>query len=340
MRLLIALGGNAIKQANEKGTPEEQFRNVEITCKQILELMKRHEKDDRITITHGNGPQAGNLLVQQEEGAKLVPAQTLDIINAMTQGQIGYMFQNTLQNLLKDAGGRLAEVPVISINNQVLVSANDPDFLDPSKPVGNFFTKEEADQLAKDKGYVINPPAGKEHLDEKMKGFVIKQVKPTGSTPKPFRRVVPSPDPIRNVEGQSIKELIDKGVLVIASGGGGIPVIENTEGHFEGVFAVIDKDKAGERMAESIQATDFLILTDVEYVMLDFGKPTQKPIREMSIDEAERYLAEGHFIPGSMGPKVLACIRFLKWGGERAIITSLNKAVEAIDGKTGTQIRK
>lgn len=340
MRLLIALGGNAIKQADEKGTTEEQFKNVEITCKQIVELMKREKEDDRIAITHGNGPQAGNLLVQQEEGEGLVPAQTLDVINAMTQGQIGYMFQQTLQNLLKDAGGWLAEIPVVSVNNQVLVSMDDPDFLDPSKPVGNFFTKEEAEKLAREKGYVINPPAGKEYLDKKMKGFVIKQVKPTGSTPRPFRRVVPSPDPVRNVEGETIKALIDQGAVVVASGGGGIPVIQNKEGHLEGVFAVIDKDKAGERMAESIQATDFLILTDVEHAMLDFGKPTQRPISEMSIKEAEKYLAEGHFIPGSMGPKVLACIRFLKWGGKRAIISSLDKLVGAVDGKAGTRIYK
>jgi len=337
-RLLIALGGNAIKQANEEGTTEEQFRNVETTCRQIVSLMTRLSADS-IAITHGNGPQAGNLLLQQEEALHSgVPAQTFDVVGAMTQGQIGYMFQQTLQNFLKDAGGALSKIPVVSVVNQVLVSPDDPDFLDPTKPVGNFFSKEEADKLAQEKGYVINPKPGKEHLDKKMKGFVIKQVKPTGSTPKPFRRVVPSPDPIKNVEGETIKRLIDQGVVVVASGGGGIPVVMNKNGHLEGVFAVIDKDKAGERMGEAINATDFLILTDIEYAMLNFGKSNQKPIHEMTTREAENYLAEGHFIAGSMGPKVEACLRFLKWGGKRAIISSLNKLIDAYDGKTGTHI--
>jgi carbamate kinase len=337
-RLLIALGGNAIKQANEEGTAEEQFRNVATTCKQIVSLMGRLSGDS-IAITHGNGPQAGNLLLQQEEALHAgVPPQTFDVVGAMTQGQIGYMFQQTLQNLLKGAGGALSKTPVLSVVNQVLVSSDDPDFSDPTKPVGNFFTKEEAEKLAQEKGYVINPKPGKEHLEKKVKGFVIKQVKPSGSTSKPYRRVVPSPDPIRNIEGETIKMLVDQGVLVVASGGGGIPVMMNKEGHLKGVFAVIDKDKAGERMAEAIKATDLLILTDIEYAMLNFGKPNQKPIHEMTTREAEKYLAEGHFIAGSMGPKVEACLRFLKWGGKSAVISSLDKLIDAYDGKTGTQI--
>jgi len=339
-RLLIALGGNAIKQADEEGTTQEQFKNVTITCEQIVKLLQRMGEDDRIAITHGNGPQVGNLLVQQEEASEIVPPQTIDVLGSMTQGQIGYMFQQTLQKLLWDMGGRLAKIPVISVVNQVLVSQDDPAFLDPTKPVGNFFTKEEAEKLANEKGYVINPPPGKEYLDKKMTGFVIKQVKPTGSTPRPYRRVVPSPDPIRNVEGEVIKMLVDQGVIVVASGGGGIPVIIDEKGDLEGVFAVIDKDKAGERMAEAIDATEFLILTDVEYAMLDFGKSTQRPLEKISIEEAERYLTEGHFLAGSMGPKVEACIRFLKWGGERVIISSLEKVVDAFDGKTGTHIYK
>ena len=337
-RLLVALGGNAIKQAHEEGTTEEQFRNVATTCKQIVSLMGRLSSDS-VAVTHGNGPQAGNLLLQQEEALHVgVPAQTFDVVGAMTQGQIGYMFQQSLQNLLRDAGGALSKTSVLSVVNQVLVSLDDPDFLDPTKPVGNFFTREEAEKLAQEKGYVINPKPGKEHLDKKMKGFVIKQVKPTGSTPKPYRRVVPSPDPIKNIEGETVKMLIDQGVLVVASGGGGIPVIVNKDGNLEGVFAVIDKDKAGERMAEAIKATDFLVLTDIEYAMLNFGKPDQKPIHEMTIKDAEKYLAEGHFIAGSMGPKVEACIRFLKWGGKRAVISSLDRLIEAYDGKTGTHI--
>ena len=335
-KLLIALGGNAIKRANEAGTTEEQMRNVAITCKQIVKLIQRQGGDDRIAITHGNGPQVGNLLVQQESGSGLVPAQAFDIVGSMSQGQIGYMFQQTLQNYLTAAGERLAKIPVLSIVNQVLVSPEDPEFLDPTKPIGNFFSKEEAEKLAEEKGYVINPLAGREYLKEKRTGFVIKQVVPTGA--KPFRRVVPSPDPIENVEGETIRKLVDMGVVVVASGGGGIPVIRDEEGNLQGVFSVIDKDKAGERMAEAIEATDFLVLTDVEYVYLDFGKETQRPVRDMSVEEAEKYLEEGHFLRGSMGPKVEACIRFIKWSGKRAIISSLDKVVDAVDGRSGTHI--
>jgi carbamate kinase len=338
IRLLIALGGNAIKKANEEGTTEDQMRNVAITCKQIVRLIREQGEGDRIAITHGNGPQVGNLLVQQEAGSGLVPAQAFDVVGAMSQGQIGYMFQQTLQNYLKAAGGRLAKIPVISVVNQVLVSQDDPEFLDPTKPIGNFFSREEAEEHAEEQGYVINPPAGRAHLREKRTGFVIKQVIPTGAKPKPFRRVVPSPDPVRNVEGETIKRLVDMGVVVIASGGGGIPVIESGNGGLEGVFSVIDKDKAGERMAEAIEATDFLVLTDVEYAYLDFGKDTQRPLRDASVEEAERYLAEGHFLRGSMGPKVEACIRFIRWGGRRAFISSLEHVVEALEGKTGTLI--
>jgi carbamate kinase len=248
------------------------------------------------------------------------------------------MFQQTLQNNLKKTGEHLSNIPVITVVNQVLVNVEDPEFLDPTKPIGNFFSKEEAEKLAKESDYVIDPPAGSKYLKQKLTGFVIKQVKPTSSTPKPFRRVVPSPDPIENVEGAVIKKLVDDGVIVIASGGGGIPVVKDNDGLLKGVFSVIDKDKAGERMAEAINATDFLVLTDVEYVMLDFGKPNQRPISRMSIEKAEKYLEEGHFLEGSMGPKVEACIRFLKWGGERAIITSLEKLIDAFDGKTGTHI--
>jgi carbamate kinase len=288
-KLLIALGGNAIKRSSEAGTTEEQMRNVAITCRQVVKLIQRQDEEDRIAITHGNGPQVGNLLVQQEAGSGLVPAQAFDIVGSMSQGQIGYMFQQTLQNFLAAAGGRMAKIPVLSVVNQVLVSPEDPEFLDPTKPIGNFFSKEEAEKLAEEQGYVINPPAGRKYLKEKRTGFVIKQVVPTGAKPKPFRRVVPSPDPIENVEGEAIRRLVDMGVVVVASGGGGIPV-------------------------------------------------TQRPVRGISVEDAERYLEEGHFLRGSMGPKVEACIRFIRWGGKRAIISSLDKVVDAVDGRAGTHI--
>jgi carbamate kinase len=319
-RILVALGGNAIKQAHEKGTMEEQFRNCDITTKRLAEIVKRMGKDDRLIITHGNGPQAGNLMVQQEEGKHLVPAQNMDVVGSMTQGQIGYMMQQTLMNHFIKMG---IDTPVCAVVNQVLVNKDDPEFFGEtaSKPVGNFFTEEEAMKIKSD------------HPE-----YIMKKVKPVGE--RVWRRCVPSPDPIRNVGAKKIRILTDAGAVVIASGGGGIPVILDEKGLYKGVEAVIDKDLAGERLSEVVKANTFLVLTDVEKAKLNFGKPNEKDIDQMTLDEAKKYSEEGHFLPGSMGPKVKACIRFLEWGGERAIITSLDKAVDAVDGKTGTQITR
>lgn len=320
MRLLIALGGNAIKQADEKGTTLEQFKNCEVTTKLIAQIVKRMAPDDRLIITHGNGPQAGNLLVQQDAGKTLVPAQDMDVVGAMTQGQIGYMLQQTLSNYLRELG---INTPVCEVVNRVRVSRDDPEFIgeNASKPVGNFLSEAEAMQLKR------------EHPE-----YIVKKVKPKGE--KCWRRVVPSPDPVSNVEAEAIKKMVDAGIITIASGGGGIPVVLDEDGHYRGVDAVIDKDLAGERLAEAVGADVFLILTDVEKAKLNFGKPDEKDIDRMTLAEAKRYLAEGHFLAGSMGPKVKACIRFLEWGGKRAVITALDKAIAALDGKTGTEIVK
>jgi len=317
-RILVAFGGNAIKQADEKGSPEEQFKNCLTTCKLLAQIVKTMEKGDRLIITHGNGPQVGNLMIQQEEAKHLVPAQTMDIVGAMTQGQIGYMLQQTLTNCLRNEG---IETPVCAVVNQVLVDKDDPEFFSEaaSKPIGNFFTEEEAMMIKK-----------------KHPEYIIKKVKPVGE--KAWRRIVPSPYPVANVEGEAIRKLVDTGAIVIASGGGGIPVILDEYGHYKGVDAVIDKDLAGERLAEVVNANVFLILTDVEKVKLNFGKPNEQDIDKMTITEAKKYLEEGHFLPGSMEPKVKACIWFLESGGEKAIITSLDKAVKALEGKTGTLI--
>lgn len=315
-RILIALGGNAIKQAEEKGTAEEQFKNVNTTAIHIVNMIQHLGKNDRLIITHGNGPQSGNLALQQDIAKDQIPPQPLDVVGAMTQGQIGYMFQNCLQNIMMAKG---VKVPVISVVNQVLVDRNDPEFVgeNASKPVGNFLTEEEAMRLKAEKGWIV------------------KKVKPTA--PKPWRRTVPSPDPIANVEAEAIKILVNAGAVVIASGGGGIPVVKEN-GKLVGVEAVIDKDLAGERLAEVVEADTFLVLTDVEKAKLNYGKPNEKALDRMTVSEAKKYLAEGHFLPGSMGPKVKACIRFLEWRGQEAIITSLDKAVDAIEGKTGTHI--
>jgi len=277
MKVLVALGGNAIKQVYERGTAEEQFRNIRETCKRILEMIKRGY---RVVITHGNGPQAGNLLIQQEEGSSLVPPQPLDVVGAMTQGQIGYMLQQTLINYLKDAG---LDLSVVTMVTQVLVDKNDPDFKDPSKPVGPFYAKQEAERLKKEKGYII------------------KKVKPGDE--KAYRRVVSSPDPIAIIEKEAIRKMVDAGCVVITSGGGGIPVTLEKDGTLGGIEAVIDKDLAGERLAEVVDADIFLVLTDVEKVKLNYGKPNEKDLDEMTVAEAEKCFQEGHFFTGKHGAK-------------------------------------
>ena len=312
-RILVALGGNAIKQAHEKGTYEEQLRNVEKTAAQLAKLVQRGY---HLAITHGNGPQVGALLIQQEEGQRLgIPPQPMDVCGAMTQGQIGYMLQQALMNEFRKMGLDKLAATVVT---RVLVRKDDPDFRDPSKPVGPFYDEETAKRLAEERGWVI------------------KKVKPNAD--KPYRRVVPSPDPIRPLEADAVKKLYDSGIVVIASGGGGIPVIEE-DGKIKGVEAVIDKDLAGERLAEVLGVDIFMILTDVEKAKLNYGKPDERDIDRMTVSEAKKYFEEGHFLPGSMGPKVKACIRFIEEaGGKAAIITHLEKALDALEGKTGTWI--
>ncbi|MEM2127043.1 MAG: carbamate kinase [Candidatus Bathyarchaeia archaeon] len=309
-RVVIALGGNAIKQPDERGTAEEQMRNVRAACRQIAGIIRRGYE---VVLTHGNGPQVGNLAIQQEQARDLVPPQPLVVLGAMTQGQIGYLFQQALRNELADV-----KRPVVTVVTQVLVDKDDPDFRDPHKPVGPFYDEEEAKALMGERGWVM------------------RRVRPDV---KGWRRVVPSPRPLAIIEGEAVRRMVDDGMIVIASGGGGIPVIERG-GRLEGIDAVIDKDLAGEILAEEVGADIFLILTDVDCVKLDYGKPSERPIRRMTLEEARRYLSEGHFPPGSMGPKVEACIRFLEHGGERAIIASLHDGLEALEGRAGTQITR
>ena len=310
--VLIALGGNAIKQPHEKGTYEEQMANVETACQQIAGIARRGYG---IVVTHGNGPQVGNLAIQQEQGAHMVPPQPLFVLGSMTQGQIGFMIQQSLQNQLQ-GDGRL----VATVVTQVLVSLDDPDFQDPSKPVGPYYDEETAKRLARENGWLV------------------KKVRPNGE--RPWRRVVPSPRPLGIVEAPVIKDLAKKGVIVIASGGGGIPVYRDGAGKLRGVDAVIDKDRAGAKLAQEVEADTLLILTDVEHAFLNFGTPKEEPLGSLGVEEAKQYLKEGHFKAGSMGPKVEASIGFVEAGGESAIITSLDKASEALEGKTGTHIHR
>lgn len=310
--IVVALGGNAIKRPDEKGTAEDQFRNISLACDQ---LVKMNKADYKLVLTHGNGPQAGNLLIQQEESAALVPALPLDVCDAMTQGELGYIFQNQLRNAFRRDK---RTIPVATIITQVLVDKDDPDFENPSKPVGPFYTKEEAIHL------------------KQTKNYNVKEVRT--DIEKCWRRVVPSPEPIGLIENESIGALLDNHVIVITSGGGGIPVIEKDNGQLKGIEAVVDKDKAGQKLAEVVKADIFLVLSDVDAAFLNFGKPEEKRLKEISLTEAKKYDAEGHFSAGSMGPKIQACIRFVAAGGEKAIITSLDKAVEALEGKAGTRI--
>lgn len=309
-RVVIALGGNAIKQPDELGTAEEQMRNVGIACGQIVEIVK---KGYDIVLTHGNGPQVGNLAIQQEHAQDLVPAQPLVVLGAMTQGQIGYMIQQSLKNQLCDD-----HKDIVTVVTQVIVEKDDPDFHDPHKPVGPFYTEQEAKTLEADKGWTIR--------------------KVRSNNERPWRRVVPSPIPRGIVEGRAIKQMVELGKVVIASGGGGIPVIVNEAGKLEGVDAVIDKDMAGEVLAEEVDADILLVLTDVDSAKLNLGKPNEQPIKEMMAFMARGYLKEGQFPPGSMGPKVEACIRFVEHGGDKAIITSLEKGLDALEGRAGTLI--
>jgi carbamate kinase len=319
-RFLIALGGNAIKQSDEKGTTEEQYKNCYRTTKYIAEIIKDLDENDRLIITHGNGPQVGNLMVQQELGKNTVPPHPIDILGAMTQGQIGYMLQQTLREHLTKIE---INKPVCALINQVLVDPNDPEFFGDkaSKPVGNFLTEEEAKQIKRD------------HPE-----YIIKKVKPNGEYC--WRRTVPSPDPIANLEGDVIRGLVDMGMIVIASGGGGIPVLKNQEGHYKGIEAVIDKDLAGERLAEVVKADFFIILTDVENVKINFGKSNEESLHKITSKQAQQYYDAGHFLDGSMGPKVKACLRFLSNGGEKAIIASLDNLIKAIKEESGTIIEK
>jgi len=307
--IVIALGGNALLQRGQKGTFEEQYENVKKTCGRVAELIQRGNK---IVLTHGNGPQVGATLLRHEAAKNVVPPFPLDACGAETQGFIGYMMQQALRNELKSRG---VDKFVVSVVTRVIVDKHDYAFQNPTKPIGPFYTKEEADIVKKQRPeLVIKEDAG-----------------------RGYRRVVPSPDPKIIAERSAIRALVDAGFVVVACGGGGIPIIEEG-GHAVGVEAVIDKDLGGQRLATLIGANIFVILTDVEGAYLNYGKPNQEMIREITSGRLRNYAKEGQFKEGSMAPKVEAAIRFVESGGERAIIASLGKLIEALDNQTGTEV--
>ncbi len=305
---VVALGGNALIKKGQKGNIHEQFANTRSSLNAIIALVK---KDFKIVITHGNGPQAGHELIKNEMAEGQVPPLPLGVIDASTQGWIGYMIEQSLQNRLHLEN---IEKDVVTIVTQVLVDKNDPSISNPTKPVGPFYKKEDLPKL-KEKGWVIREDAG-----------------------RGYRRVVPSPIPLEIVEKKIIKKIVDSGTLVIAAGGGGIPVYRQEDGTLEGFDSVIDKDRASAVLAREIGADTFIILTGVDKVSLNFNKPNQVDIDHMTVKEAVKYYDEGHFAKGSMAPKIEAAINFLKNGGKRVIISSIENGSKAIEGKTGTLI--
>jgi carbamate kinase len=301
--LLIALGGNALIQKGQKGTIEEQFDNLKIPMAQIAELTQRY----KVVITHGNGPQVGNLLLQQECCLEL-PRLPLEILVAQTQGQIGYMIESTLDTELMALGIHHTQ-KIITVISYIVVDENDPAFKNPSKPIGPAFTYDQSLTLPY----------------------------PTRKTRKGYRRVVVSPTPVTVVEKREIKKLIESDFVVICCGGGGIPVVREGR-RFCGVDAVIDKDLASARIGREIGADLFVIATDVPGAALDFGTDRQQFISSMTSSQARVYLDHGHFAPGAMAPKVQACMNFIRDGGSMAVITHLSKIKTAVTGASGTRI--
>lgn len=309
-KIVIALGGNALQEAGKPATAESQLEVVEKTSEYIADII---EKGYDVVLAHGNGPQVGRIVLQNEYATAVTPAMPFDVCGAMSQGYIGYHMQQGLEKVLRhrNIGKRVA-----TLVTQVVVDKNDPKFKNPSKPIGPFYSEEEAKTIAAEKGYTMKEDAG-----------------------RGWRRVVASPMPIEIVELDAVKCLINGGFIAITVGGGGIPVVKNESGDYVGTAAVIDKDLASERLAEDIDADALVILTAVEQVCINFGKPNQAALSTLSIADARQYISEGHFAPGSMLPKVEAAIKFVESKpGRKAIITSLDKAVEALEGKAGTTV--
>lgn len=291
---IVALGGNAVITPKEIGTIHQQERHVNQTVKHLKSLVRKY----KIVVTHGNGPQVGDLLIQQEKGKPEVPPMPLDVCDAMTQGQLGYLIQRGLKNYLKK--------PAATIVTQILVDRKDPAFRKPTKPIGPYFKTMKEPNMVKE--------------------------------PEGWRKVVASPKPKKIIEIKEIKTLIEKGFVVIACGGGGIPVIMKKK-KLDGIEAVIDKDRASEKLASQLKASLLIFLTDVPYVYLNYGLRDQKPLKKMSVVEARKYMKQGYFAPGSMKPKIEASIDFLKHGGKKVLITTPKLLDKALVGKTGTIIK-
>ena len=308
-RIVIALGGNALQSGDAEPTAQAQLEVVRRTCEQIAQISSQGYE---MALVHGNGPQVGRILLASETAKDVTPAMPFDVCGAMSQGYIGYHIQQALRYAL---ARRNRSVPVVSITTQMVVERDDPAFQAPSKPIGPFCTEEEARRLEREKGYTMREDAG-----------------------RGWRRVVPSPLPRRIVEIDAVRRLWDD-TIVVTCGGGGVPVVENPDDSLAGVAAVIDKDFAAELLAEQVKADVLLILTEVEKVAIRFGKPDQEDLDRLTLETAARYVDEGQFGAGSMLPKVQAAMKFVRANPDkRAVISSLDKALPALEGRTGTQI--
>ncbi len=307
---LIAFGGNAILPEHQRGLQEEQMRNAQKAARLMISIVR---KGYELIVVHGNGPQVGNLLIQMEEAVTKIPPFSLEVCDAMTEGSMGFMLEKALINELRRAS---IDKEVATLITQVVVDRQDPAFFNPTKPVGPFYTKYRAQSLMRSKKWTMIEDAG-----------------------RGWRKVVPSPRPIDIMPKWIIRDLVQAGRIVIAAGGGGIPVIINGNGLFQGVEAVIDKDFAASLLAREIKADLFIILTSIDRVYLDFGTPNQRPIDVMTVEEAKRYLEEGQFPPGSMGPKIEASIEYIEGGGQEVLITSANYLKAALIRRAGTRIR-
>jgi len=308
-KAVIALGGNALIKENQEGTIYEQFENTRNISKAIVEIIKQGWD---VVITHGNGPQVGAILLQNDLAKDITPPMPLGICVAESEGLIGYMIQQCMSNALKKAD---IDRSVVALITQVLVDEDDPSFKNPTKPIGPYYSDDEVEEIKKE-------------------GFQVKR------ETDGWRIVVPSPDPKSIVEGEIINKMLDDDIIVIASGGGGMPVIEKEGWGLDGLEAVIDKDLASERLAESINAELLLILTNVEKVYLNYNTAGEKALERVTLNDLKRYYEEGHFALGSMGPKILASIRFIESGGNKVIISDVDKAWNAFIGETGTIITK
>lgn len=308
-KIVVALGGNALQSGKAEPTAEAQLAVVRNTCERIADIS---DMGYEVAVVHGNGPQVGRILLASETAKDVTPAMPFDVCGAMSQGYIGYHLQQALKYALNK---RNKNIPVVTLATQMIVEPDDPGFKNPTKPIGPFYTEEEAKALQEEKGYTMKEDAG-----------------------RGWRRVVASPIPRKIVEIDAVKKLWDS-TIVITCGGGGIPVIENADGSLEGTAAVIDKDFAAELLAEQVDADVLMILTEVEKVAINFNKPNQENLSNMNLADAARYCDEGQFAPGSMLPKVQAAMKFVRaYPSKKAIITSLDKAIDALNGKTGTVI--